>query len=280
MGISHFATQDIKEGDLLFSVPLQWVMHVTAARGHPQLSGPLAAASLPPGMRTETQVSRRCREHPAEAYARTRDAARMQIIAMLLLYEDCQRGEPDSTCKLSANTSEWRPYLDVLPRNFTAPIFWSPAELALLKGSQATPPLPPLASPSPSSCTTAADASLRPLRPPRRLPRAVPVRRAGGEQIEGMAREDEENTAREWDHLRASVVGYHRDLFCERCFNLDTCPPAPPRPLAPAPPRPRAPALDACPPEHLRRACGAGAGISGRRGWCTQGRSRSAASST
>ena len=50
----------------------------------------------------------------------------------------CRSQGPDSIqkCDVGKQASKWRPYLDMLPRNFSAPLFWSDEEVEELKGSQ------------------------------------------------------------------------------------------------------------------------------------------------
>jgi hypothetical protein len=112
MGRGVVATSEIKEGELLFRIPMKWVMHEETARKLPQLGEALARAERPvPGQ---------------------------LVVALMLMFEDCKRGKDSAsaTCPLSQQVSSWRPYLDILPRNFSAPMFWTRAELEELKGSQ------------------------------------------------------------------------------------------------------------------------------------------------
>jgi len=110
------ATKAIKEGEMLLKVPMQWVMHSEHARRHPTLKHVLMKGSkaIPRGMGGEKF-----------------------LVALLLMVEACKEGRRSAACRLRRETSEWKPYIDVLPKNFSsAPMFWAPAELGELRGSQ------------------------------------------------------------------------------------------------------------------------------------------------
>jgi hypothetical protein len=113
MGRGIIAKSEIKEGELLFRIPMKWVMHEEKARKDPELGPMLGKTDMPlPGH---------------------------LVLALMLMFEDCKQGLDTSTsgtCPLSSQTSMWRPYLDILPRNFSAPMFWTVEELQELKGSQ------------------------------------------------------------------------------------------------------------------------------------------------
>ena len=96
------AREAIREGDLLFKIPLKWCMHSVAAKRNKYLAKPLSQGVLPRGMQGEAIM-----------------------VALLLMVEACQIGEASSTCALRAQTSAWLPYIRALPTNFSAPVFWS-----------------------------------------------------------------------------------------------------------------------------------------------------------
>jgi len=113
-GNGIIARRPLKEGDLLFRIPLKWCLHSVAARRNKHLAKLLSQGALPRGMAGEAIV-----------------------VALLLMVEACQTGEPSATCALRENgPSEWRAYIRALPSNFSAPVFWSTAEFGELKGSQ------------------------------------------------------------------------------------------------------------------------------------------------
>jgi hypothetical protein len=105
------AREAIREGDLLFKIPLKWCMHSVAAKRNKYLAKPLSQGVLPRGMQGEAIM-----------------------VALLLMVEACQIGEASSTCALRAQTSAWLPYIRALPTNFSAPVFWSTSDFRELKG--------------------------------------------------------------------------------------------------------------------------------------------------
>jgi hypothetical protein len=108
------ARRPLKEGDLLFRIPLKWCLHSVAARRNAYLAKPISRGALPRGMTGEAIM-----------------------VALLLMVEACQTGERSATCTLRGKgPSEWLPYIRALPSNFSAPVFWSTAEFGELKGSQ------------------------------------------------------------------------------------------------------------------------------------------------
>jgi len=108
------ARKALKEGDLLFRIPLEWCLHSVAARRNRYLAKPLSQGILPRGMHGEAIM-----------------------VALLLMVEACQTGDRASTCEMrQSSTSEWLPYIRVLPTNFSAPVFWSTSEFQELRGSQ------------------------------------------------------------------------------------------------------------------------------------------------
>lgn len=115
MGRGVVARSDLREGDMLLRVPLRWVLHSAAARLLPGLGDALQKAKgmIPAGMRGEKLV-----------------------VSLMLMFEDCKKGLTSAECALSREQSHWRPYIEVLPKIFTAPVFWSQKELAELSGSQ------------------------------------------------------------------------------------------------------------------------------------------------
>jgi hypothetical protein len=113
MGKGIIAKSEIKEGELLFRIPMKWVMHEEKAKKDPEL-GPMLGKS----------------DRPLPGHL---------VLALMLMFEDCKQGLDTSTsgtCPLRSETSNWRPYLNILPRNFSAPMFWTAEELQELKGSQ------------------------------------------------------------------------------------------------------------------------------------------------
>ena len=97
------ARKSLKEGDLMFRIPLKWCLHSVAAKRNKFLAKPLSQHNLPRGM-----------------------AGEAIMVALLLMVEACKSGDRSETCKLREDgPSEFLPYIRSLPSNFSAEILKS-----------------------------------------------------------------------------------------------------------------------------------------------------------
>jgi hypothetical protein len=97
------ARKSLKEGDLMFRIPLKWCLHSVAAKRNKFLAKPLSQHNLPRGM-----------------------AGEAIMVALLLMVEACKSGDRSETCKLREDgPSEFQPYIRLLPSNFSAEILKS-----------------------------------------------------------------------------------------------------------------------------------------------------------
>ena len=152
IGRGLIANETIEEGDLLFRIPLEFVMSSEALRHHPVL-GPFA--NLVPGEVNPRSRASMLTLTDSQGQGMVRESI---AVSLLLMYESCLGGAehpagavhsagagafpaPPPACRGRAAPSKWEPYIRILPANFTAPFFWSPAQLRELTGSQVGKPL-------------------------------------------------------------------------------------------------------------------------------------------